>query len=109
MKPLNHGFQRCKTLSELVEPVSRNGDPNVTQNLHVCTICCRPEADYNVVSGRNIKIIEGYLVVNFEVAISNSFRDIFKKSLRDSSEAAEADIEDSIKRKRIRVSLKNYW
>ena len=43
-------------------------------------------------------------MVKFEVAISNSFGDIPKKSFRDGA-AAEADIDDSIKRKRFRVSL----
>ena len=48
----------------------------MNQNLHVCTIYFRPEVVYDVISGRNIKTIEGILVVNFEVASSNSFRDI---------------------------------
>ena len=56
----------------------RNRDPNLTQNLHVCTICFQLEVDYDVISGRNVKTIEGYLVVNFEVASSNSFRDLKK-------------------------------
>ena len=63
----------------------------MTQNAHVRTICCRPEAVYDVISGRNVKTVEGYLVVNFMTA----------------TEAAAADIGDSIKRKRIRVSLNN--
>ena len=48
-------------------------------------------------------------MVNFEVASSNSFRDIQKNHFVTAAEAAEeeADIDDSIKRKRIRVSLKN--
>ena len=54
----------------------------MTQNLHVCAICCR-EVVYDVISGRNVKTAEGYLSINFEVASSNSFIDIFKKSLRD--------------------------
>ena len=51
---------------ESVELLSRNRDPNMTQNLHVCVICCRPEVVHDVISGPNIKIMEGYLVVNFE-------------------------------------------
>ena len=43
----------------------------------------------------------GYLVVSFEVASSNSFRDIPKIHF---VTAAETDIDDSIKRKRFRVS-----
>ena len=48
--------------------------------------------------------IEGYPVLNFEVASSNSFRDIPKQNHFLTAEAA-ADIDDSIKRKRFRVSL----
>ena len=76
----------------------------MTPNLHVCTTCFRPEVVYDVISGRNVKTIEGYLVVNFEVASSNSFIDIPKNNFV--TPAAEADIDDSIKRKRFRVSLK---
>ena len=45
----------------------------------------------------------GYIVVNVEIDSSNSFRYIKKNHFV----TAEADIDDSIKRKRIRVSL-NY-
>ena len=78
----------------------------MTKNLHVCAICCRLEVVYGVISSRSvIKTIEDYLVVNFEVASSNSFRAI-KKNHFVTAEAAPADIDDSIKRKRIRLSLK---
>ena len=50
------------------------------------------------------KTIEGYLAINFEVASSNGFRDIKKHFV---TVEAAVDIYDSIKRKRIRVSLKN--
>ena len=68
----------------------------MTQNLHVCTICCRPEVVYEVISRRNIKIMEGNLVIYCEVASSNSFRDIQKNHFV--TAAAEADIDDCIKR-----------
>ena len=68
----------------------------MTQNLHVCTIFCLPEVVYDVISSQNVKIIEGYLVVNFEVDSSNNL-----------VTAAEADITDSIKRKRIHLLLKS--
>ena len=55
----------------------------MTQYLHVCTIYFRPEVVYDVIYGGNVKTIEGNLVVNFEVAISNNFRDITKKTFRD--------------------------
>ena len=69
MKPLNHSFQNCKLFQ-------KNRDPNMTNNLHVCTICFRLEVVYDVICGRNVNTIKGYLVINLEVAISNSFRDI---------------------------------
>ena len=70
----------------------------MTQNLHGC----RSEVYYDVISGRNVN---GYIAVNFEVASSNSFLDLPKNHFV-TAEAA-ADIDDSTKRKRIRVSLKN--
>ena len=78
----------------------------MTQNLHVCTICCRPEVAYDVISGYNVKTVEGNPVVNFEVANSDSFRHIKKNHFV--TTAAAADIDDTVKRKRIRVSLKNW-
>ena len=51
----------------------------MTRNEHVCAICCRLEVDGDVISGENVKTIEGCAVLNFEVASSNSFRDIIKK------------------------------
>ena len=69
-------FGKLLTSSESVEPLSRNRDQNMTQNLHVCTICNQPEVVYAVISGKNVKTIEGYLVVNVEVASYNSLRDI---------------------------------
>ena len=44
-------------------------------------------------------------MVNFEVASSNNFRDIQNNNFLTAAEAA--DIDDSIKRERIRVSLYN--
>ena len=38
-------------------------------------ICYRLEVDCDVISGQNVKTIEGYVAVNVEVASSNSFRD----------------------------------
>ena len=82
----------------------------MTHNLHVCTTCCRPEVVYDVISGKNVKTIVGYLLVNFEDAGSIIFLDIPPKSFRyggRAAAAAEADIDDSTKRKHFRVSLKN--
>ena len=81
----------------------------MTLNLHVCTIFFQPEVVYDVIPGWNIKTIEGYHVVNVEAASSKTLRDIPKKSFRDGGvgEATAADIDDSIKRTRFRVSLTN--
>ena len=50
----------------------------MTLNEHVYATCCRPEVDGDVISGVKVKTIEGYAVLYFEVASSNSFRDIPK-------------------------------
>ena len=103
MKPLNQ-FPKLQTFSELVESLLRNRDPNLTQNEHVYAICCRPEVADVVLSSENIKTIVGYAVLNIEVASISSIRDIQKNPFA-TTEAA-ADIDNSIKRKRIRVSFK---
>ena len=41
--------------------------------LHVYAICCRPEVASDVISGENAKTIEGYAVLNFEIASLSSF------------------------------------
>ena len=53
----------------------------MTQSERVYAIYCRPEVDGDVITGENVKTIEGYDVLNFEVTSSNSFRDIHKKSI----------------------------
>ena len=50
----------------------------MTQNEYVYAIFCRPEVDGDVISGENVKTIEGYVVLNFEVANFYTFRDIKK-------------------------------
>ena len=61
---------------------SRNRHQNMTQNEHVYAICHRPEVGGDVISGGNVKTIEGYAALNFEFDSSNSFRDI-QKTFRD--------------------------
>ena len=56
----------------------------MTQNGHVYAISCRPEVAGEISSGGNVKTIEGYAVLNFDVATFNSFRDIKKKLFSDS-------------------------
>ena len=50
----------------------------MTQNEHVYAIYGRPEVAGDVLSAENIKTIEGYAALNFEVASFSSFRDIKK-------------------------------
>ena len=45
----------------------------MTQNEHVCVICCRLEAADDVISRENVKTIEGYALLNFEAASISSF------------------------------------
>ena len=56
--------------------------PEHDSHEHVCAICCRPEVAGDVISGRNVQTVDGYVVVNCKVSNYSSFRDI-KKSLRD--------------------------
>ena len=84
--------------------VIEKSPPERDQNEYVYAIWCLPEEAGDVFSGENVKTIEGYAVINlFEGASFSSFRDIKNHFVT----AAEADIDDSIKQKRIRVSLKN--
>ena len=47
----------------------------MTQTEHFYAICCRLEIDNNVMSGRNVKTVEAYIVVNIGIATSSiSFR-----------------------------------
>ena len=45
----------------------------MTQNEHVYAICCRVEVAGDVISGANVKTIDGYEELNFEVVSSSSF------------------------------------
>ena len=50
----------------------------MTQHEHVYAICCRREVAGDVISGENVKAIEGYALLNVEAVSSSSFRDIQK-------------------------------
>ena len=47
----------------------------MTQTEHAYVICCRPEVAGDVISGENVKTIEGYAVLNFEAAGITGFRE----------------------------------
>ena len=83
----------------------------MTENEHVYAICCRPEVAGDVIPGKNVKTIECYAVLDFEVASFSSSRDIKKIHFVTAAEAVSevADIDDSIKRKRILVLLNKIW
>ena len=55
----------------------------MTQNGHDYAICCQKEVAGDVVSCGNVKTIESYLALNFEVDSSSSFRDFSKRSFCD--------------------------
>ena len=47
---------------------------DMTQNEHVYAIFCRPEVAGDVISGVNVKTVEGYVAFNFEATCLSSFR-----------------------------------
>ena len=74
-------FALCSTgrpvLGSPINPIHLNCE-------HVYAICGRPEVADDVISHQNVKTIEGYVVVNFEVTSFISFR-FLKKSFNDGS------------------------
>ena len=74
----NHAFQNCKPFlnwsNHYREIVTQTWPPNE----QVYSIWCRPEVDGDVISSQCEESIEGYVVVNFEVACSSNFRDFSK-------------------------------
>ena len=62
-------------MSNMLLPLSRNRDPNMTQNEHVYAICCRPEVAGDVISGGRVNTIEGYALLNFEAASISKLRE----------------------------------
>ena len=47
----------------------------MTQTEHVYAIFCRPVAAGDVITGGNVRTIEGYVLLNFETASISSFRE----------------------------------
>ena len=48
----------------------------MTQNLHVCAICCRPEIDNDVISGLAVDNVGVHVPIKFGDSRSTGFRDI---------------------------------
>ena len=65
----------------------------------------RSEVAGDVISGQNVKSVEGYVMVNVEIASTSNLRDNLQINFV--TAAAEADIDDNFKRKRVRFSLRN--
>ena len=61
----------------IIEKSRPENDPNVY------AICCRLEEGGDVISGRIIKSIQGYVLVNFKGASFSTFRDFPKRSFCD--------------------------
>ena len=93
--------------SESVEPLSINRKPNTTQNEHVNAICCRPEVGSDVISGGNVKNIERCAMLHSMLKLLALVLSEIKKNNFVTAAETAVDIDDSIKRKRIRVLLYN--
>ena len=55
----------------------------MTQNEHVYASCCQQEVAGDVISGRDVKTIDGYMLVNFEASDLSSIGDIPNKKARE--------------------------
>ena len=55
----------------------------MSHNERVYEIGSWPEVDGDVISSRNVKTVEGYVALNFEVASPSSFRHFLERSLCD--------------------------
>ena len=73
----------------------------MTQVERVYAICCPPEVAGDVISGENVQTVEGYSVLNLEVASFSSVRDI-QRSHFVTTAAAAAYIRVSLKSRRTR-------
>ena len=52
---LESQFCKLLTCSESFEPLTRNRDPNMSQDERVCAVCCLLEVAGDVISGENVK------------------------------------------------------
>ena len=68
-KTLETAFQKLSTFSKSVQALSRNRNPNMSQNQHIYAINCgRPEVTVDAISSQTANTVPTYIVVNFEVA-----------------------------------------
>ena len=66
-------FPKLDTFSESADRLSRNREPNFTQNERVYAIWCRPEVAGDVIATENVKAVEGFAMLNFQAASRSSF------------------------------------
>ena len=107
MKHLNHSIQNCKSFQNRLNHY-REIATRTTQNEQIYAIYCRPEIAGDVIAGENLNTMERYVALKFDCVSFSCFRDIKNHFVTAADAAKEADIDDSIKRKRIRVSLKKH-
>ena len=74
MKPLNHHVKTVNIFRICWKSIEKSR-PELGPNEHVYAIFCRPEAAGDVISGRIVKIVEGYVLLNFETDSFSSFRE----------------------------------
>ena len=102
--PLNHSFQNCKPfLNRYHREIATWTWPKMNTFMWFAADWKYPVTSFPV---KMLNTIKGYAVVNFEIASSSSLWDIHKNHFVRAVEAA--DIDDSIKWKRIWVFLKNH-
>ena len=64
MEHLNYPFQNFK-------PLLTNRDLPMAQNEHLYAICCRQEADDDVISGKDVDTFQCSACANLRVAVSS--------------------------------------
>ena len=74
MKPFNRSFQNMKHFDISLNRYRQIAIRPVTKNEHVYAIFCRLEVAGDVISGGNVKAVEGYAELHFEAASIGSFR-----------------------------------
>ena len=72
---LESRFFTLSAFSQMVWLLSRNRCFKITENPLSDAICGRTEAAGDVISGRDVNSIQGYLRVNLEFAKSSSFEE----------------------------------
>ena len=104
---LNFETALALVVSETVEPLLRNRNPKMTQNLHVFAICRPPELDNDVISGVTVDNVGVDVHITFSDSRSNRFRDIRRAAFVTYERTNERKLAYSNSAKRNGVSPKN--